>query len=724
MASFNVDNFVSEPSVFKLKECVMRKDDWMKLADRYEVEYQRSQKKSVIQNAVISELVNEEVLPNEALSLRALDNRDAVEIRRLELEYEMREREKDKLHELSLKQSEAEEKERERQREAEEKERERQHELALLQIQSRPVHFDISKHLRLMPSFDEEDPEEFFMQFEKIAKSSNWPENSWIAMIQSVLTGSARSAFLSLSSEECKSYKRVKEEVLKTYELIPETYRVKFRTMRKSDSQSYIEFAYALSKVYTRWIKSSKVKTYEELFQLMLLEQFKRATPRDMQMYLEEREITDFHKAAALADSYALTHKTHPTKSLNHSGGKSSTNRDKGIKPANTGSSSSSNVKVQGKSEESTKTDVKAKTMICFYCKKPGHMIANCIKLKAKKEEQVLSFKPVGELNAPLVNNCPKEDSFVPFMFDGSVSKEESSDQYPVKILRDTGASHSIMLKSSLPIVEDSYTGEHVLLRGVCGVITVLLCRVYLGITKLVTGWVTVGVQDSLPVTGVTFLLGNDIAGHCVVPNPVVSWSPVVENDTGLLEEEYPDLFPLCAVTRSQTFGRTDLLSGPERCSADRGVPDNMNDLGFETLFDNQDDSVVCDLGMGKVNIAEDVVEVNPSESKASCPSDENISVQRVPVTRERLICDQQSDTELAELCRKAVDVNESVNEPVCYYMDSGLLMRKFRSVSDPAEDWNVVHQIVVPKCHREEILKLAHDLGGHLGVRKTYKKI
>lgn len=38
-------------------------------------------------------------------------------------------------------------------------------------------------------------------------------------------------------------------------------------------------------------------------------------------------------------------------------------------------------------------------------------------------------------------------------------------------------------------------------------------------------------------------------------------------------------------------------------------------------------------------------------------------------------------------------------------------------------DDWGVVTQIVVPKMHRHEILKLAHDnpLAGHLGVNKIY---
>ncbi|XP_042216938.1 uncharacterized protein LOC121862692, partial [Homarus americanus] len=190
MATFDVEGFVENPSVEMLKDSVLRKDDGMKLADTYEIEYRRSQRKSEIKNAVLTELVNEEVLPKGALTLRSFDPRETVEIRKLEMEHRRLEREKDKLHELALKE-----------REERERERERQHELALAQVSSRRPDlqalslvsetklFDVTKHLRLVPAFDEEDPQEFFMQFEKIAKSFQWPEESCYDSKFGILSG-------------------------------------------------------------------------------------------------------------------------------------------------------------------------------------------------------------------------------------------------------------------------------------------------------------------------------------------------------------------------------------------------------------------------------------------------------------------------------------------------------------------------------------------------------
>ena len=62
-----------------------------------------------------------------------------------------------------------------------------------------------------------------------------------------------------------------------------------------------------------------------------------------------------------------------------------------------------------------------------------------------------------------------------------------------------------------------------------------------------------------------------------------------------------------------------------------------------------------------------------------------------------------------------------------CFYRKSGVLMRKWRPPDVPAiEEWQILHQIVLPQKFRGEVLSLAHasPMAGHLGVNKTYRKI
>lgn len=64
---------------------------------------------------------------------------------------------------------------------------------------------------------------------------------------------------------------------------------------------------------------------------------------------------------------------------------------------------------------------------------------------------------------------------FKPFIFDGYVSVSDKGETYPVRILRDTAASQSVILKEALPLSEDLYTGESVLLEGFGGTVSVPL---------------------------------------------------------------------------------------------------------------------------------------------------------------------------------------------------------------------------------------------------------
>ena len=135
----------------------------------------------------------------------------------------------------------------------------------------------------------------------------------------------------------------------------------------------------------------------------------------------------------------------------------------------------------------------------------------------------------------------------------------------PIKILRDTGASQSLILADTLPFSEKTSSGTSVLIQGVeCGFINVPLHNIYLS-SDLVTGLVAVGIRPSLPFKGVHLLLGNDLAGDKVVIDPLLTSMPCVDQPPDPIEQEIPDLHPSCAVTRAmakkanQNFGMQDI---------------------------------------------------------------------------------------------------------------------------------------------------------------------
>ena len=70
--------------------------------------------------------------------------------------------------------------------------------------------------------------------------------------------------------------------------------------------------------------------------------------------------------------------------------------------------------------------------------------------------------------------------------------------------------------------------------------------------SKYVTGDVTVGIVDKIPVEGVHMVLGNDIAGGQVNVCPVLCEKPVVD-ETCTLSAVESQLYPECVVTRAMT---------------------------------------------------------------------------------------------------------------------------------------------------------------------------
>ena len=88
---------------------------------------------------------------------------------------------------------------------------------------------------------------------------------------------------------------------------------------------------------------------------------------------------------------------------------------------------------------------------------------------------------------------------------------------------------------------------------------------------------------------------------------------------------------------------------------------------------------------------------------------------------------EQENDPELRELAKDVVSNEDVTTTPECFFMQSGILMRKWKPRSTPATDeWRTVYQIVVPKKKRKDVLSIAHEsaLAGHLGVNKTYQKV
>ncbi|KAJ8031719.1 hypothetical protein HOLleu_25003 [Holothuria leucospilota] len=251
-------------------------------------------RKDEIKRYVLEYLVDESILPSTVLETAiTVPTDNTFELKRLEMEMnkEIRlkemEREREK-EEREREERERERKEREMQMQMQREEKAREHEFRLKQLELGVIKgsdpkigldtggFDVSKHVKFVPKFQEDNVEKFFNHFEKLGEQLKWPRDKWSILIQSNFTGKAQEVYSALSREDSMDYDKVKRAILQAYELVPEAYRQKFRKYRKVDTQTYVEFAHQKERHFDRWCASKKVSTFDTLRQLMLVEEFKR----------------------------------------------------------------------------------------------------------------------------------------------------------------------------------------------------------------------------------------------------------------------------------------------------------------------------------------------------------------------------------------------------------------------------------------------------------------
>ncbi|XP_072557069.1 uncharacterized protein [Paramormyrops kingsleyae] len=422
--------------------------------------------------------------------------------------------------------------------------------------------FDVSRHIGLVPVFRENEVDAYFSIFERIAMTLNWPKHLWSLLLQCKLVGKAQEVCSALALEQSLDYDIVKATVLRAYELVPEAYRQNFRNLPKSASQTYVEFAREKAVLFDKWCGASGVFTFDQLKELVLLEEFKNCVPDRVVVYLNEKKVTSLTEAATLADEFVLTHKTVFTPIP----------LPRKTRPVVSSPSSASSPPPVEKRE-------------CFYCHEVGHIISVCPVLKRKEARSAARKVNVAACPDSSSSSSSRVDAaFEPFVFTGSVSLSEMDARHPVTILRDTGAAQSFLVEGVIPLCDKTYCGTDVLVQGIdlC-VAGVPLHTVYL-CTPDFSGYVRVAVQPQLPVPGITFILGNDIAGKRIVPLPEVVLDPVLcENDVAV---EHPTVFPACVLTRAQrrqladidledTFMSVPVLDKPSKIESVTPDPNN-----------------------------------------------------------------------------------------------------------------------------------------------------
>ena len=177
---------------------------------------------------------------------------------------------------------------------------------------------------------------------------------------------------------------------------------------------------------------------------------------------------------------------------------------------------------------------------------------------------------------------------------------------------------------------------------------------------------IVIGIGPSIPVEGISLILGNDLAGEKVMIDPRVVEKPRDHEKTERLAEKFPGIFPASVVTHS--------MKAKKEAIKEQG----KEEIGLSgTFLENID---------GKFEEkAEKALMRNESRNvKGNIPGKEEGESKSV-ISRQNLIEEQNNDKELLDLFKIALTPVEA--EKVGYLNKDKILMRK----------WSTHHVIIAP---------------------------
>ena len=488
-----IENFLKEPSMEKLER--LRKSEIIKIGEKLELNVENSMRKHELVIKIARHMVDENVfeeavleeLPTEMIRMTP----EQIELEKIKIQAQMElQRNKMELEKVKIQQE----------------TRLREVDLAIRGRKESHDSFEVTKQARLVPKFEEANVDGYFAHFERTALNLGWPKECWSMLLQTVLTGKAQRAYATLPTENCADYDLGKAAVLKSFELVPEAYRQKFRTQRKTENQSYVEFLREKENALDKWCDSKRIDgDAEKLRQLILAEEFLNCVPEEVRVHLSERKTDVTYEMAALADEYILTHRKTKEKPY-------------------TGSKVKFKAELRPKEENRRTFQSSSRTVVCYKCGKAGHIAIRCQLGKGPERNQTQPRKPQGAVTTARVDK-----SYRPWTKKGMIRGPHGG-PVEVSILRDTGASQSLLLRSKLPKRVIEATRETVMIEGIGGKrVKIPLCKITLK-SQWKNGPIKVGVVDKLPMKGISLILGNEVRTKKCHPEKMAKISAINED--------------------------------------------------------------------------------------------------------------------------------------------------------------------------------------------------
>ncbi len=220
-----------------------------------------------------------------------------------------------------------------------------------------------------------------------------------------------------LSESATVDYPQLKEALLKRYELTENGFRVRFRDAKPEDGESPEQFMTCLQRYLTRWVELSKVdKSYDGMCDLFLKEQFIRSCPKDLSVYLRERDPETLQDLAKVAEQFLITLDRKLSTPVQPQRGNRNFKNEKSDEKGNGVGSQCYNCGETGHKQadcHEPKKDNKGTPRQCFVCDRVGHLAKDCKAMVKGKDLSKAGAAQSGDPACLDVEACIKDDHLI-----------------------------------------------------------------------------------------------------------------------------------------------------------------------------------------------------------------------------------------------------------------------------------------------------------------------
>ena len=249
---------------------------------------------------------------------------EAEERRRADEERRRADEERRRADEVEERRRADEAEERRRADEAEERRLERAHEIAMLQQQSAATqaqHSNVTPPnvppprvmidiLPFAPASERAD--RFIRRFETIAQRENVPEDRYAEQLMKALPPSEVAPLLSLPIEDQFVYKTLKEVFLRRHKVTETQLRDDFRQARPTKDDSASTFARTLGRAFDYWVEATEMeKEYENLRDRIIADQITDILPNYLLILLREKHAHTVDDVVSHLDAYFEARPSH-----------------------------------------------------------------------------------------------------------------------------------------------------------------------------------------------------------------------------------------------------------------------------------------------------------------------------------------------------------------------------------------------------------------------------